>query len=137
MRTCPICGSAMPPETRFCPSCGSPSSLSCPLCTSSVQDSWHFCPVCSASLLHLCPSCGTFVSVMAKYCKACGWTLAVRPMSETASRPAAVVVARVAARQHAEPADPARLRPLVTGVLAAAADAAENANGIVQRLVGD
>src|SRR5436190_13887235 len=134
MRTCPICGSSIEANARFCPSCGSATDLSCPTCATAVEDSWHFCPVCSESLLRLCPSCGTFVSVTARFCKACGWTLDADEAVEPLRQPAAVLVAAVDGSFQGEA--PPQLRPLVAGAISAAQAAAESA-GMVQRLVGN
>jgi RNA polymerase subunit RPABC4/transcription elongation factor Spt4 len=113
MRTCPICGTSIEANARFCPSCGSATDLSCPSCATAVEDSWHFCPVCSESLLRLCPSCGTFVAVTARFCKACGWTLDADEAIEPLRQAAAVLVAAVDGSFQGEA--PPQLRPLVAG----------------------
>ncbi|WP_157681651.1 zinc ribbon domain-containing protein [Bradyrhizobium sp. ORS 285] len=47
---CAVCGTANPPENRYCHHCGGPFSLRCPHCDHENWPSARFCGSCGSSL---------------------------------------------------------------------------------------
>jgi len=74
---CPVCHSPIPPESAFCPKCGSkievPSgdNVVCPRCKASVPRG-KFCLECGAPLERKCGKCGASLAENAKFCFECG-----------------------------------------------------------------
>lgn len=86
---CPKCQAMVPPNVRFCPSCGSPmtapapapaaaATAPCPKCNAAVPVGTKFCPNCgtpmpaAAPASRPCPKCGTTVPGTSKFCPNCG-----------------------------------------------------------------
>ena len=81
---CPKCQTMVPPNVRFCPSCGNSMvpaaaaagpSTSCPKCNASVPAGTKFCPNCGASMApqtRTCPKCQATVTGPSKFCPNCG-----------------------------------------------------------------
>jgi membrane protease subunit (stomatin/prohibitin family) len=84
---CPKCGAMVPPNTRFCPSCGTPlgappAGPPCPKCGSPTAAGAKFCPNCGATLtppaaaVRKCPKCNADVPATSKFCPECGQSMA-------------------------------------------------------------
>lgn len=84
-RSCPKCGTIVPANSRFCPSCGAgmqqqnaAEMVACPKCGSQVPSSSKFCPNCGTSMApqqpetRKCSNCGTEINSNAKFCPNCG-----------------------------------------------------------------
>jgi membrane protease subunit (stomatin/prohibitin family) len=80
---CAKCGALVPPNVRFCPSCGTPvaagtaggPTVPCPKCGQLAPAGTKFCPDCGttmASAIRHCPKCNAEVSGGAKFCPNCG-----------------------------------------------------------------
>lgn len=82
-KSCPKCGSIVPPNNNFCPNCGfkmqqATQTVKCPKCGAEVQEGAKFCPNCGNPMevqkeeKKKCPSCGADVEAGAKFCPNCG-----------------------------------------------------------------
>jgi membrane protease subunit (stomatin/prohibitin family) len=74
---CPKCGTANPPSSKFCSSCGAKMSVDavkCAKCSADVPSTSKFCPECGEKIggTKKCASCGVEVSASAKFCPECG-----------------------------------------------------------------
>ena len=88
--TCPSCGAANAPDTRFCCGCGNkleapapaPTGMTCPVCGAANAPGTKFCCECGAKLEApvipaepekvTCPACGTEIGPGVKFCPECG-----------------------------------------------------------------
>ncbi|MCD8180573.1 MAG: SPFH domain-containing protein [Firmicutes bacterium] len=74
---CPVCGEAIPENSKFCLSCGTKieeekkDMVTCPKCGASVPNG-KFCLECGAKLNPVCPKCGANIVPNAKFCLECG-----------------------------------------------------------------
>ena len=74
---CQSCKAALPPQAKFCLSCGkkveleSAGSMPCPACGKTTPKG-KFCGECGAPLISACPKCGKEVPQGAKFCPGCG-----------------------------------------------------------------
>ena len=88
--TCPSCGAANAPDTKFCCGCGTkleapaPAGAACPACGAANAPGTKFCCECGAKLeipapaepeKKTCPACGTEVAPGVKFCPECGGKL--------------------------------------------------------------
>jgi len=80
---CAKCGQMIPPNVRFCPSCGAPAGAApataagtpCPKCGTAIPAGAKFCPNCGAAApppTRSCPKCNATVAGTAKFCPSCG-----------------------------------------------------------------
>jgi predicted nucleic acid-binding Zn ribbon protein len=83
---CPICGTVVPPDQRYCSSCGNEVGVIpedggrslvdlCPVCNTSVDPPGKYCPQCGAGLTPTCPVCDTRYKPSMEYCANCGHRL--------------------------------------------------------------
>jgi membrane protease subunit (stomatin/prohibitin family) len=90
---CPRCSALIPPNVRFCPSCGNPVGApvgpapgpACPKCGSATTLGAKFCPNCGNTLAppapaapaapRTCPKCATAIVGSPKFCPNCGQAL--------------------------------------------------------------
>lgn len=72
---CPKCGAALPPNAKFCLSCGErvapEETMLCPACGKPTPKG-NFCLSCGAPLAAACPDCGKPVPNASKFCPECG-----------------------------------------------------------------
>ena len=74
---CPICGSALPANAKFCFECGAkieqpdPNEMICPTCGMKTPKG-KFCMECGQPLINKCPNCGNEIPTGAKFCPECG-----------------------------------------------------------------
>ncbi len=73
-KACIKCGSIIPIDAKFCPSCGAKQEkIECPNCKASLPADAKFCPNCGIALgSKKCPNCGVDVPADAKFCPNCG-----------------------------------------------------------------
>ncbi len=83
-KTCPKCGSVIPSNSSFCPSCGAnlsqqPQMITCSKCGEKMQAGTKFCPNCGTEVQQpvaqqeiKCASCGFVLKSPAKFCPNCG-----------------------------------------------------------------
>lgn len=82
-RSCPKCGTIVPPMNNFCPNCGANVKQQvvtnpCPKCGTQVQEGAKFCPHCGATMeqkppeKNRCSNCGSELDANAKFCPNCG-----------------------------------------------------------------
>ena len=83
-RNCPKCGTLVPQNNNFCPSCGfnmqqqQVKTAKCPNCGTEVPEGSKFCPNCGNTMAEKqpqtikCPKCGTDVGQGVKFCPNCG-----------------------------------------------------------------
>lgn len=83
-RSCPKCGTLVPPNNNFCPNCGaemqqqSTTMIPCPKCGTQVKQGSKFCPNCGSPMEQpkttkvKCAQCGTEVDSNVKFCPNCG-----------------------------------------------------------------
>lgn len=75
-RTCPQCGTPLPPGAKFCLQCGQRLKLetemvACPACGKSVIPG-RFCSECGHAFARRCPKCGVELTGDSKFCANCG-----------------------------------------------------------------
>ncbi|MCI4367993.1 MAG: SPFH domain-containing protein [Thermoplasmata archaeon] len=83
---CPKCSALIPPNVRFCPSCGNPvgapgaaPTTPCPKCGQPAPVGTKFCPNCGGPMVlppRTCPKCGSSSAGAGKFCANCGAPLA-------------------------------------------------------------
>ncbi len=71
---CPKCNNAIPPNTKFCPSCGEKigGGIACPKCKTDMPTDSKFCPNCGEKMQVQCPKCNKDVAAGTKFCPECG-----------------------------------------------------------------
>ncbi|MFC1905636.1 zinc ribbon domain-containing protein [Chloroflexota bacterium] len=86
---CPQCGSIVPPDSRFCPSCAALCGsgrfgkaqhkveatnrvVDCPQCGLPDSSGRRFCTACGARLGIPCIQCGSIVDLTSGFCTSCG-----------------------------------------------------------------
>lgn len=76
--TCPKCGTALPPEARFCSGCGEKIEIApaifCLECGTRLDANARFCFNCGAKVQQstVCPNCGEKLNPGAHFCPGCG-----------------------------------------------------------------
>jgi len=77
-KPCVSCNAMIPPDSTFCPKCGSKQQAagrSCPSCNASVPGDSMFCPKCGAKMggsVTACAGCGANIPPGTKFCPKCG-----------------------------------------------------------------
>lgn len=83
-KSCPKCGTLVPPNNNFCPNCGnnmaqqSAAMVKCQKCGTEVNQGSKFCPNCGNPMevpkqeKTKCSQCGTEVDSNVKFCPNCG-----------------------------------------------------------------
>lgn len=71
---CPKCNASIPPNSKFCPSCGAKigGGMTCPKCNAEMPLNSKFCPNCGAKMQSQCPKCNAAVPPETKFCPNCG-----------------------------------------------------------------
>ncbi len=71
---CPKCNASIPPNSKFCPSCGAKigGGLSCPKCKAEMPAGSKFCPSCGQKMQSQCPKCNADIPLGTKFCPECG-----------------------------------------------------------------
>jgi membrane protease subunit (stomatin/prohibitin family) len=71
---CPKCNASIPPNSKFCPSCGAKitGGLACPNCKTEMPPGSKFCPNCGEKMQNQCPKCNADIPSGTKFCPKCG-----------------------------------------------------------------
>ncbi|MEE9150971.1 MAG: zinc-ribbon domain-containing protein, partial [Thermoplasmata archaeon] len=71
---CPKCNASIPPNSKFCPSCGEKigGGINCPKCKAEMPAGSKFCPSCGAKTQSQCPKCNADIPAGTKFCPGCG-----------------------------------------------------------------
>ncbi len=71
---CPKCNASIPPNSKFCPSCGAKigGGLTCPKCKAEMPAGSKFCPSCGQKMQNQCPKCNADIPPGTKFCPECG-----------------------------------------------------------------
>ena len=89
---CKNCGKELEPDSRFCPSCGTPivkpkivEVIKCRNCGAKIKEDAQFCPKCGTSVIeekkeevknsYNCPVCGGLIPSNAIKCQFCGYEI--------------------------------------------------------------
>ncbi len=70
--TCGKCGAKNDKGTKFCGECGNKLVKQCSRCSEIVADNQKFCPNCGNPMAKLCGKCGSPVADNLKFCGECG-----------------------------------------------------------------
>jgi membrane protease subunit (stomatin/prohibitin family) len=71
---CPKCNASIPPNSKFCPSCGAKigGGIACPKCKTEMPPGSKFCPNCGEKMQSQCPKCNADIPPGIKFCPECG-----------------------------------------------------------------
>lgn len=76
LRVCDGCGAKLPPNAKFCLSCGKevvdPNAVVCSKCNAKLPAGAKFCFSCGSKLTNTCVKCGKELPVGVKFCDGCG-----------------------------------------------------------------